>query len=223
VIDGVSPNLPPEGLTQWTSPGGILNKDDFLQLLVTQMRHQDPMNPMDSDEFAAQLAQFSSLEQLINVNERLEGQEASSEAMAAALNQVAALNVIGREALTVGNGLSITGDPAQAVTVGVSGSGGTATLKIYDLNGNEVGSGPVGPVNGGRQEIPLDKLGSMLPAGDYRYAVEVEDTAGNPVEVQNFQRVRIDGVRYGPGGTVLVSGDLEIPLGDIVEVLAQDK
>lgn len=49
-----------------------LGKEDFLTLLTTQLQYQDPLNPQDSSEFVAQLAQFSSLEQLININEGVE-------------------------------------------------------------------------------------------------------------------------------------------------------
>ncbi len=49
--------------------GGELGKDEFLTLLVTQMQNQDPLNPMDNTEMIAQLAQFSSLEQMQNLNE----------------------------------------------------------------------------------------------------------------------------------------------------------
>jgi flagellar basal-body rod modification protein FlgD len=53
-------------------PGGTMGKDAFLKLLVAQMKHQDPLNPMDGQQMAAQLAQFSSVEQLIDANTRLE-------------------------------------------------------------------------------------------------------------------------------------------------------
>ncbi len=46
-----------------------LGKDDFLRLLVTQLRHQDPLQPMNDREFVAQLAQFSALEQMVNVSQ----------------------------------------------------------------------------------------------------------------------------------------------------------
>jgi len=52
-----------------TTRAGAMGKDDFLNLLITQLQNQDPLNPTDSTEFTAQLAQFSSLEQLGNVNE----------------------------------------------------------------------------------------------------------------------------------------------------------
>lgn len=51
-----------------TSSNSQLGKDDFLQLLVTQLRNQDPLNPMDDKEFIAQMAQFSTLEQMQNMN-----------------------------------------------------------------------------------------------------------------------------------------------------------
>jgi flagellar basal-body rod modification protein FlgD len=52
--------------------GGKMGKDEFLQLLVAQMKHQDPLNPMDGQQMAAQLAQFSSVEQLVSANDQLD-------------------------------------------------------------------------------------------------------------------------------------------------------
>jgi flagellar basal-body rod modification protein FlgD len=54
-------------------PGGLLGKNEFLQLLITQMQNQDPMDPMDSRDSIAQLAQFSALEQMQNVGAQIEG------------------------------------------------------------------------------------------------------------------------------------------------------
>lgn len=52
--------------------GGAMGKDQFVKLLVTEMKNQDPLNPMDGKELAAQLAQFSSVEQLMSVNTKLD-------------------------------------------------------------------------------------------------------------------------------------------------------
>jgi len=55
----------------YSPAGGTLGKDEFVKLLVTQMQNQDPTNPMDGKDLAAQMAQFSSVEQLININDKL--------------------------------------------------------------------------------------------------------------------------------------------------------
>lgn len=54
--------------TKVTNPSSELGKDEYLQLLVTQLENQDPLNPMDDKEFIAQMAQFSALEQMLNLN-----------------------------------------------------------------------------------------------------------------------------------------------------------
>jgi flagellar basal-body rod modification protein FlgD len=74
-----TPPKPPVGKAEpnagsgvFSNPGGKLGKDEFLKLLVAQMKNQDPLNPMDGQQMAAQLAQFSSVEQLVTANESLE-------------------------------------------------------------------------------------------------------------------------------------------------------
>jgi len=58
-----------------TSPGGALGKNAFLKMLITQLKNQDPLNPMQGDQMASQLAQFSSLEQLTSLNQTLSGEK----------------------------------------------------------------------------------------------------------------------------------------------------
>jgi flagellar basal-body rod modification protein FlgD len=82
----VSSAINPIGLTGGTevaenSSTGSLHKDDFLHLLVAQLEHQDPLNPLDNAEFVAQLTQFSSLEQLISIRQAV---ESSAEVLARA-------------------------------------------------------------------------------------------------------------------------------------------
>ena len=76
-----------------------MGKDEFLKMLVAQLKHQDPMNPMDGTAFTAQLAQFSSLEQLQNINTQL----TSFTKQQQSLGNAQAVNLIGREVLAKGD------------------------------------------------------------------------------------------------------------------------
>ena len=73
-IDTTAPVIGPAAPTQpkaTTKKNDSLGKDEFLKLLVAQMKNQDPLNPMDGQQMAAQLAQFSSVEQLVTANDTL--------------------------------------------------------------------------------------------------------------------------------------------------------
>ena len=217
-----APAAPTSGGTSATilAPGGKLGKDEFLKMLVAQLRHQDPMNPMDGQQMAAQLAQFSSVEQLVALNEKLDAQATSDAALLQSLNNNVAIGTIGRTVLAVGDGLEIPAANAQATTVSftVGGSGGAATLKILDAEGQVVGSRPLGVVQGGKQSVPLGAAAAGLAPGAYRYAVEVTDAKGAPVAVQTLVSGTVDGVRYDAAGAVLTAGPLSIDIGKVVQV-----
>lgn len=202
-------------------PGGTLGKEEFLQLLVAQLKNQDPMNPSNPEEMAAQLAQFSSVEQLININEALTNQAASNAVMAEALNNASAVSVLGKTVLTIGDQVDIDGTGTETVVAGVEGDGGVATVHLYDADGTKVGSHVVGTIGGGRQEIELGELSEGLEPGRYTYELTVTDADGEAVNVQTFMRAAVDGLRYGPQGPMLVSGGLEIPLANVVEIISQ--
>ncbi len=219
IIDTSIPAAPTAPPLAAATGNPTLGKEEFLKLLVAQLRNQDPMNPTKPEEMASQLAQFSSLEQLINVNALLTEQTASNAAMALALNNSAAVGVLGKDVLALGDTVAVTGTEGDTVTVDVEGAG-EATLILYDASGVTVGSREVGPVSGGRQDIELGDAAVGLDPGNYRYELVVQGANGEPLEVQTFIRTRIDGLRYGPQGPRLIAGTLEIPLSNIVEILA---
>ncbi len=204
-----------------SSTGSVLGKDDFLKLLVAQMKNQDPMDPQNPDQMAAQLAQFSSLEQLIDINGELSTQSTSSSSMSQALNNSAAVSVIGKNVLAAGNAVTVDGSGTESVTVGVGGDGGSGTLTIYDADGNAVGTRDLGSVGGGRQDIELGDAADGLDPGQYTYGVTVTDADGNSVDVTTLERATVDGVRYGTDGATLLAGSLEIPLANVVEITSQ--
>jgi flagellar basal-body rod modification protein FlgD len=201
-----------------TQGNPTLGKEEFLTLLVAQLKNQDPLNPTNPEQMAAQLAQFSSLEQLIEVNARLDAQASANAALAGAMNNTSAMGLLGKTVLASGDQVQITGAVGDKITVGVGGVGGDATLRIYDANGTQVASQSVGPVTGGRQDIDLGAIGQGLAPGTYRYELAVTDAQGAAVQVQTFMHARIDSVRFGPSGPVLVSGGVDIPLSNVVQI-----
>ena len=82
--------------------GGKLDKDAFLQLLVAQMKYQDPLEPTDNTQYVSQLASFSSLEQMTNMNESLANMSMASDLQRAS-------NLVGKFASVDVNGQTITG------------------------------------------------------------------------------------------------------------------
>ncbi|MBD5404465.1 MAG: flagellar hook assembly protein FlgD [Treponema sp.] len=87
-----------------------LGKDDFLKLLITQLSNQDPTNPMEDTEFISQMAQFSSLEQITNMNE-------SFSKMAAMINSSQGMNLLGRT-VDMDIGDATTQGVVEAATMG---------------------------------------------------------------------------------------------------------
>lgn len=199
----------------------LFGKDEFLKLLVAQLKNQDPMDPLKAEELASQLAQFSSVEQLVSLNEKMDTQAVASSAISSALSGNTALNTLGKRILAVGDQIEVTGAQDDHVTVGLAASG-SATLRIFDDEGTQVGSQEVGFVEAGRQEITLGSAAAGLEPGTYRYEVDVVDAAGAPVNVQTFTSAVVDGVSYRPEGPMLLAGGLVIPLSDVAEIEAAD-
>jgi flagellar basal-body rod modification protein FlgD len=71
IVSGVTEHGADHGVV-YAPPGGQLGKDEFLKMLVTQMQNQDPLEPVNNAEMIAQMAQFSSLEQMSNLNDQFE-------------------------------------------------------------------------------------------------------------------------------------------------------
>jgi flagellar basal-body rod modification protein FlgD len=200
-------------------PGGNLGKDEFLQLLVSQLRNQDPLNPSDPQEFAAQLAQFTSIEQLVNIGQQLESMAAGNEALIATINSSSAIDLIGKKVMVMGDTVEMPASGELKVTVSVGGKGGTGEVVVRDEFGVESGRIPLQPLTPGIQQIDLTALVGHSPPGKYTYSVELTDADGASVPVTTFSVVTVEGVRYTPNGPVLTVGPDTIPLGDVLEII----
>lgn len=138
-INGVSQN---SQNTATDAVKKILGKDDFLKLLITQLKYQDPMEPTDNKEFIAQMAQFSSLEQMSNMSSGFEKMAAMQEAGFRELSIGQAVNMIGR---TVSAVLTSENENGEVSTTNVTGM--VTGMKIVDGNPNVVVNGKDIPIS----------------------------------------------------------------------------
>ena len=111
-----------------------VTKEDFLKLLISQLQNQDPLKPLDNQEFAQQLATFNSLEQLISVNEKL-GTLADKLLQS---NQFNATSLLGKQVVTDGNQLSIKQGEGAAINYKLSANAAKVTIDIKNSKGETV-------------------------------------------------------------------------------------
>ena len=194
-----------------------VGKDEFLTLLVTQLQYQDPLNPMEGTEFTAQLAQFSSLEQLTNVNDNLEYLQLYQ----ASLNNAQAVNFIGKTVKASGDSVSVTGGAAEKIQFDLAGDASAAYVYVYDSAGNPVKTIECGALNAGGHSVEWDGTnddGDGISDGAYTFDVAATDADGNTVGASKFIEAKITGVTFEEGTTCLLSGDVRIAMGDVIEV-----
>lgn len=200
---------------------GELGRDDFLNLLVTQLQYQDPLNPMDSADFTAQLAQFSSLEQLTNMNEQL-GAMATAQA---ALNNSQAVAYIGRTVLSEGKATRIVDGQTEPLQVSLDAPASEVFVSVYDASGALRSTFSADAMPAGRGSIEwtgTDMDENPLPDGSYWFEVAAVDGAGNEVAAAPMSSGRVTGVAFQDGAARLVVNGQSVPLESIIEVIRGD-
>jgi len=197
--------------TATSSAKNVLGKDDFLKMMIAQLKHQDPLNPMDGTAFTAQLAQFSSLEQLQNINTQL----TSFTQQQQAVGNSQAVNFIGKQVLAKGNAVSVDGNP---VTLGynLAGDAVSGQIQVYDANGLQVDALSFKNQNRGLNSVTWNCPSSAK--GTYTFAVSALDRSGKSVSASTMAQGTVTGVNFHDGATYLNVGGQEIAFSDVVSV-----
>lgn len=171
-----------------------LGKDAFLQLLTTQLKNQDPSNPVDNEAFVAQLAQFSSLEQLIGLQETMDNVYLGI----AAMNNSSMSSLLGRDVVAVGNSFQLGPDGATLhFETNAPYEGGT--ISVIDDGGNVVFTGDLEAGPSGENSFfwkGQDFDGQPLDEGTYTFKVNM---ANEEVAVQELIVGTVDEMDYSSG------------------------
>jgi len=216
ILANISPSSSSSKTSASTAAGGTLGKDSFMQLLVTQLQYQDPLNPMDNTEFTAQLAQFSQLEALENMETTME----TMNQLQASLNNMQALSFIGKTVNATGNTVEYGG---SAVELGytLDHAANTVRMSIWNEDGKKVRTIESGVAPAGNNTITWDGRdddGNTCENGNYTYYVSAYDGKGDAVSASTYASGTVTGVRYDNGTTYLIIGDKEITISDIQQI-----
>lgn len=194
-----------------------VTQDDFLRLLITQLRHQDPLNPMDNQEFAAQLATFNSLGQLIDINGKLGGLQSTQ----SQVGQLSAASLIGKEVTAGGNAVNVqSGSPAK-IGYRLGAAAARVVVSIYNSGGGLVRQVALGPQASGERTLTWDgkdSRGQSVAGGVYRFEIDAFDANGKKVQAAGRQQGVVTGVRLDGGEPVLEIGELEVPFSSVTGV-----
>lgn len=189
--------------------------DNFLLMLTTQMRNQDPLEPMKAEKFTEQLVGFAGVEQQIASNKNLEQLIELQ-----GYNQMgAAVNMIGKHIEADGDKLQLENGMALGA-YNLSKSAESADIRIQNASGQIVRT-ISGDTSAGRHEFVWDGLddeGNQLPAGTYSYAIMAKDGDEVPVPTLTSTIGRVDGIETRDGRAILKVGDAEIGLSLIKKV-----
>lgn len=194
-----------------------LDQTDFLTLLVAQLKNQDPMNPMDNADFTAQMAQFSSLEQLMTVNKNLEILTTSANAT----NSAQAMALIGKEVKAEGENIHVKNGIGSDISFELPESASRVLISIEDENGNVFRTIEQTSMGAGAHQIAWDgkgQYGAPLPDGLYTYSVSAKDSDGTVMAVETFTRGIVDTISFENGIGYIHIGELKYMLSEVLEV-----
>lgn len=196
-------------------PHNAMGKDEFLKLLTFQLQHQDPMNPMDQGKMTGELAQFSQLEQLTNLNKKFEdlGKTKSLE------DKFYAASFVGKKVVTTGSTLDLknSGDHGD-VLFKLDGEAAKVMVRILDEKNNVMGEIWKDGMSQGSHQVTWDGValdGSPAVKGSYRAQVKAWDNSGKEVVARTEATGVVQSVTFDEGEPVLTVNGQKVYLRDV--------
>jgi flagellar basal-body rod modification protein FlgD len=194
------------------------NFDNFLKLLTTQLRNQDPVAPMDTNAFTSQLVQFASVEQAIKSNDKLK----ELGKLIQASGTTSALSMLGRQAV-VGTdrvGLGAAGD--ATIRYRLPGPAARVTATVVDASGRIVRT-LAGTTVAGENTLTwdgLDGAGQRTTAGTYRIQLDAADAAGKAIAAEQYLAGTVEAIEPEAGTISLIVAGAKVSLNDVRAVHA---
>ncbi len=201
-----------------SSKDDSLGQADFLRLMTEQLKHQDPLKPMENSAFLGQLAQFSSVQGIQDLNATVNG----FANMMQSDQLVRGTSLIGREVLVPSGRVALGEDGGVGGVVAAPGPGIVA-FQVTDANGQVVREMHVSSADGGEVAFDWDgndALGQRMPAGSYGITARYADANGNGRNVSTYVRAQVQSVSVGNDGLYLdLTGLGTAPISYVLRVI----
>lgn len=175
-----------------------LGQDAFLKLMLTQLKHQDPMKPMENGDFLGQMAQFSTVSGI----EKMQGSIETLANSYGSSQTLQATRLVGQEVMIDSNTISLASEESVSARFELSTATGNVEVDILDSSGSTVRTMKLGEHSAGRHDVDWDgqdDSGNRLPPGDYTLNVRAaagEEFIAAPTMVSRL----VDSVEFGAGG-----------------------
>lgn len=205
-----------------TTSGNITNslttsKDQFLKLLVAQLKNQDPLNTSDPEKFTEQLTQFGQLEQLQNLNTAFD----SLKSQQISLDKSQAVSYIGKQVDVPGNKVLLSPDQTASLGFVLEKDASNVSIDILNNNNQVVRTLELANMNKGSNFVTYDKkdrFGNNLPSGTYTYRVKSFDSHGNTTNVSTLVRGVVSQVDFSGEEVLVKVNGLNLPASQVKAV-----
>lgn len=192
------------------------NYETFLKLLTSQLKNQDPLSPVDSNQFTAQLVQMAGVEQQLLTNDLLRSLVGQGDA-----GLTGAVQYIGKEVTAAGSSVRLN-DGAATWSYELARNAADATLEVLNGQGQVVWSGPAPALSEGVHDFTWDGRnsdGAQLPDGGvYTLRLTAAGATGSPVDSQVLIRGRVTAVELYDGVPYVTVGGAILPLSQVISV-----
>lgn len=216
IADIIGINNVSEGSPDIQKTEDTLGRDQFLKMFLAQLKYQDPLNPMEGTEFSAQLAQFSSLEQLFNINENLE----SLRTLQSDTSRFQALDLIGKRVEAEGGLLSLeTGESSQGSFI--LDDTAECSVRIYDQDGYPVRDIQMDTLTPGQHSFEwdgFDENGEIVDPGIYLFEITAVTENGETLPVETRISGIVNRVNLDNQVPLLYIGEIPITLSQVLDI-----
>lgn len=179
-------------------PNQALDQDQFLKLLLAQLKHQDPLNPVDNTQFIAQLAQFSQLEQTKQMSSALSKFVTQQNVS----NNSSLVGLVGRRVSAAGSSVVLTPGTPAPLSYSLAGEAASVIVQVASASGVPVRAFDLKGQPAGPQTIAWDgkdQNGNTLPAGTYAFTVKATTGKDIPVAATTLQIGQVTAVTFADG------------------------